>query len=151
MCHIPKIALMGWSSPLSTPASTWGTDPGFSDTQNPPHHLAALCWGHSVLGAVLADCLPWGEAKERGERWEKGDRWDRWPGLVLRHVLRVPARYMWDSLRYCWKAWSRAVTMRFQCRAFGDQRPVRSGASVPGPVSILPRSCVHIADTVLWV
>ena len=86
MCHTPKIALMGWSSPLSTPASTWGTDPGFSDTQNPPPHLAALCWGHSVLGAVLADCL-WGEAKERGERWEKGDRWDRWQGLVLRHVL----------------------------------------------------------------
>lgn len=76
----------------STPASTGGTDPSLSDTKNPPPHLAALCWSYSVLGAVLAGCLPWGGAEERGERWGQGDRWGRWWGLVLRHVLPYPCQ-----------------------------------------------------------
>ena len=62
--------------------------------------------------------------------------------LSIERVLchHVPARYMWDSLRYCWMVWSLARTMMSQCRAFGDQRPARSRASVPGPVSIWSHS-----------
>lgn len=52
-----------------------------------------------------------------------------------------PCRCGWGSQRCCWTAWSQAGTTASGCRACEGQRPVRPGASAPGPVSARPTGC----------